>query len=342
MKKVLNVLQSNQFSGAENVVIFISKELEDEYSFIYSSQKGPIQEVLDKYFLKHELMNTLNLKNLKKVVKSNKPDIIHAHDVRATILSAIVKKNQRLVSHMHVNNSNMRKLNIKTLLLLFISSRVDQFIWVSQSCYENYIFKKFIERKSIVLENVISENDVLQKLSEDTNSYNYDITFVGRLTYQKNPLKFLNICKKLKKSYPELKVALIGSGNLEEEVKNYIIDNDLSNTTYLGFVTNPLKIINDSKILVMTSRFEGTPMVALESLCLKKPIITTPVDGMKKLITNGYNGYLVNEDFEFVEKIGELVLNPRKLKIFGKNSKKVFDTICDTDKYINQIKNIYN
>ncbi|MFR2721860.1 MAG: glycosyltransferase [Thomasclavelia ramosa] len=50
-----------------------------------------------------------------------------------------------------------------------------------------------------------------------------------------------------------------------------------------------------SKLMIMTSRTEGTPMSALESLTLGKPIVSTPTDGLNELITNNINGFLSND-----------------------------------------------
>ena len=60
-------------------------------------------------------------------------------------------------------------------------------------------------------------------------------------------------------------------------------------------------MLHDSKIVVMTSRWEGTPMVALEAIALGVPIVSTPTDGLKVLIRNGENGFLSDNNEEFAD-----------------------------------------
>ena len=57
----------------------------------------------------------------------------------------------------------------------------------------------------------------------------------------------------------------------------------------------------------MTSRWEGTPMCALESLALGTPIVSTPTDGLCELIVDGENGFISDEDTMLAQRIFELV-----------------------------------
>lgn len=89
-----------------------------------------------------------------------------------------------------------------------------------------------------------------------------------------------------------------------DELKEYINNNNLNNNVFLlGFQTNPYVYIKNSKIMLLTSIYEGTPMCALEALCLGKPIVSTPTDGMKDLIKQGFNGFLSDKDDELINNI---------------------------------------
>jgi glycosyltransferase involved in cell wall biosynthesis len=59
--------------------------------------------------------------------------------------------------------------------------------------------------------------------------------------------------------------------------------------------------------MVMTSRFEGTPICALEAMILGVPIVSTPADGMADLVRDGENGFLAKEDGALAEKIALLL-----------------------------------
>ena len=84
----------------------------------------------------------------------------------------------------------------------------------------------------------------------------------------------------------------------------------------------------------MTSRFEGTPMVAIEAQILGVPIVSTPVDGMKEIVTNGFNGYTSNDNNDFVEKC-LLVINNNAL--YKPNCIKWANENLNVEKYKNTL-----
>ena len=90
--KILHVLASNKFSGAENVACQIIKMFSDREPGIemaYCSPKGEIEQALNKEKIDYYPLKKLNKRELKRVIKTFKPDIIHAHDMRASFYSAI-------------------------------------------------------------------------------------------------------------------------------------------------------------------------------------------------------------------------------------------------------------
>ena len=180
---------------------------------------------------------------------SEKINIIHAHDIRASIIASMFYKKAKIISHVHANHENMRKYNLKTILYNFSTKKIDKLIWVSKSALDNYRFYNIIKDKSIVLYNIINPDEVIKKIKDDKNNYdNFDIIYLGRLSFQKNPQRLINIIEKIVEEKKDLKVAIVGNGEFEEEIRNSISEKDLSNNiTMFGFVANPYKILNSSK-----------------------------------------------------------------------------------------------
>lgn len=340
-KKVLHVLQSGTFSGAENVVFFICNgELKDEYDFIYTSKCGRIESLLKKNNLQYHLMDKLNYKNLKKIINLEKPDIIHSHDIRATILCSMLKGKTKLIAHIHVNNDNMKRLNFKTVALFFSSFRVNHFFWVSHSCFENYIFKKFIKEKSSILQNILSKNDIEKKAISHENVEEFDLIYIGRLTYQKNPERLVTIFENLISKNNKIRIAVIGTGELSEIVIK-TANKYSKNIVYYGYKNNPMPLLQKSRCLIMVSRYEGTPMIALESLALGIPIVSTPVDGMCDLIESGYNGYLSDDNEELVLRVLSIIDDDEIRCCLSHNCVTRFKKFCNEDLYYNQIRKAY-
>ncbi|MBQ7936540.1 MAG: glycosyltransferase, partial [Clostridia bacterium] len=163
---------------------------------------------------------------------------------------------------------------------------------------------------STVLYNIIDTESVCRNAEEDPNQYPYDVIYIGRLTYQKNPQRLMEVFSKVAKQRPGTKFAVVGVGELEEETKKLAQQLNLEkNVDFLGFRKNPHKMLKGAKVMVMTSRWEGTPMCALEAQALGVPIVSTPADGLTALVKNDETGYLSESDDVLAEKILQVLNN---------------------------------
>ena len=342
--KILHLLKSDKFSGAENVVCQIISmfDLNKDVEFVYCSRDGLIKEALLERNIRFNLMKSFSISEIKRVIKEEKPDIIHAHDMAASFYGAICCGNIPLISHIHNNNFDSRGLSLKSLLYMFAAKKSKHIFWVSNSSFEGYKFHNFFKKKSSILYNIINIDLLKEKMNKDENTYKYDIVYIGRLTYQKNPQRLLKVLEKVLEIRPQTKIAIIGTGDLEEEIKNEISSNNkLENVDFLGFKNNPYKILSDSKLMLMTSRWEGTPMCALEAMSLGVPIVSTPVDGMRDLVENGETGYLSDSDDELIKDIYEILDNKRLHDNLSDNSIFKITKIMNSNLYKNEILKYY-
>ena len=305
--KVIHVLSSRIYSGAEKVACQIIKAFEtgETVDMVYCSPESEIvAQMLEAQNITYLPIEAMNTANLRRIFDQEKPDLIHAHDMRASFLSCLCCGKTPVVSHIHNNAYDARGLSAKSVAYLLAGFKAKHILWVSRSAYEGYVFHKLFEKKSSVLYNILDMEQIRQKQAQDENTYDFDLIYVGRLTYQKNPQRLMELCATLKAEKPDLQVAIVGNGELEEECKALCAQLGIKdNVQFLGFQSNPIKMIADAKALVLTSRWEGTPMCALEALAVGTPVVSTPSDGMLDLIENGVNGYLFEEDKDLAESI---------------------------------------
>lgn len=341
-KKILHLLASNRYSGAENVVCTIIDLLKAEYDFAYCSPDGEIANSIAERGIKFIPLKQMNIMEIKKAIIEYNPDIIHAHDYKASCYASFFYKKVKIISHIHGNNIKMNKVNIKTILYTFLSKNITKIIYVSDSCKEEFKFKEQAKDKSIVLNNVINSSDVKRKSNEWICPKKYDLIFLGRLAYPKNPERLIDIVSKVKSYKNNIRVAIVGTGEeedkLKQKVKKLKLDN---NVDFWGYQSNPFPIVKNSSILIMTSLFEGTPMAALEVQCLGVPIVSTPVDGLKKIVKDNSNGFLVEKNEDFVEKIKYILNDRNKWKELSNNTLKSFDKYNNLEDYIISIKKNY-
>ncbi len=342
--KVLHMLQSNRFSGAENVVCqIISMCKRERMEFAYSSRDGQIREALKDRGIEFHAIRKMSIAEFRRVINEVKPDVIHAHDMGASFYASLACGNIPLISHIHNNAFNSRGFSLKSFLYYFAARKAKHIFWVSKSSYNGYAFHKSLESKSSILYNVIDIEALKRKMHEDSNEYDFDIVYLGRLTYQKNPHRLLNVFRNIKTKYPKVKIAVIGTGDLEDEIKQRSADFGLSsNVEFLGFKSNPSKILHDAKVMIMTSRWEGTPMCALEAMALGVPIVSTPTDGLKDVVSDGVTGFLSDVDDVLAQRCVDIIKDENLYHKLSVNSSLTAQKMMDMAKYTDAIMSSYN
>lgn len=310
--KVLHVLNSRIYSGAEKVVCQIIHMFADETEMVYCSPYSEIVENMLKIEqVEYRPVSSLVPGELRQIIQREQPDVIHAHDMRASFVSALCCGRIPLISHIHNNAYDSRGLSVKSIAYLLAGWKAKHILWVSRSSFEGYFFHKLFAKKSSVLFNIIDLQQVYDKRNQDTASYAYDTIYIGRLTYQKNPQRLMGLCALMKQQKPDIRMAVVGTGELEAETKALCIELGLEeNVHFLGFQSNPMKIIADSKSLILPSRWEGTPMCALEAMALGVPVVSTPTDGLVDLLEEGETGFLSDEDAVLAQRVVQLATDP--------------------------------
>ena len=92
---ILHILKSNEYSGAENVVCTIIKNMPEHHS-IYMSRNGSIENQLQERGIDFYGVEKIDVKTIKKAISELKPDVIHAHDFTASVMAGYATKKYRL------------------------------------------------------------------------------------------------------------------------------------------------------------------------------------------------------------------------------------------------------
>lgn len=203
--KVLHILSSHVYSGAENVVYQIVNMFRDdpEYEMLYCSPDGPIREALKARQVPFRPVAKVGYPELKQVIREYQPDIIHAHDVKAGIVAAATAGKIPVISHIHACFDTMTRVSVKSLSYLAVSWKFKKIFWVSDSSLKRYAFSKVVQGKSQVLYNVIDKQRLTDQIQADQEMYDYDVVFLGRFTDQKNPERLVRILTSVQKKMKE-------------------------------------------------------------------------------------------------------------------------------------------
>ncbi|BAZ41270.1 family 2 glycosyl transferase [Calothrix sp. NIES-4101] len=120
------------------------------------------------------------------------------------------------------------------------------------------------------------------------------ITFAARIHPQKRPMDFVEIAKQFSPD-SRFHFLMVGDGEMAAKVQLEIDSMKISNITKLGFYKPIQDIYLCTDILVVTSEYEGLPLVVLQSSSMGIPIVSTSVGAIPDVIKNNENGFLVNQ-----------------------------------------------
>jgi len=307
----------------------------------YMSPNGEVYEALNERNIEFIPLKDFSKKEISKGIKDYKPDIIHAHDVRATIQSVrCTDKNTPVISHIHGNH--MKKLNLKSFIYLLYSFRVQHIIAVSDSVIDEYAFSRLIRTKCNVMYNIVNEDKIREKVLSDENEYNFDFVFLGRLDYPKDPERVAMVSSKVLKQLPNARFGIIGDGVFRKKMEDiYSSEGVANNVFFCGYMKNPYKALSQAKAMLMCSRYEGIPIAALEAMVLGVPIISTPVDGMKKIIINEINGCISSNDDDLANYVSKAITNKDFNIELSTEAKKDVLKFSEIDNYKEKLEEIY-
>lgn len=334
--RILHLLSSDRFSGAENVVCQIIGVLRDDptLEMLYCSPDGEIAETLRERGIPFVPLRSMSVREVRRALREQRIDVLHAHDMRASLIGALAAPRRvKLISHIHNNATDARRLSVRSLTYLYAARRAKRILWVSDSAKDDYRFSRLVAKKSEVLYNIVDKNALIAAAEAEEGAA-FDIVFLGRLTPVKDPLRLIRILGRVRDAVPEVRCALIGKGELEDEVRALIASLDLTeNVTLLGFKKNPYPYLARAKVMVMTSVYEGMPMAALEAASLGVPIVGTPVDGLLSLIREGEGGYLSADDETLAAHLARIVTDDALQARMSAHQSAVAEVRCNTAVY---------
>ncbi|MDP3088410.1 MAG: glycosyltransferase [Methylotenera sp.] len=133
------------------------------------------------------------------------------------------------------------------------------------------------------------------KVTENIIPNKKRLVCVGRLCEQKGQLLLLEAVNQLVQKGIDFELVLAGDGELRSEIEGLIKAYGLTEQVHItGWISSD-QVKNEilvSGALVLPSFAEGLPVVIMESMALKRPVLTTYIAGIPELVTNGENGWL--------------------------------------------------
>jgi glycosyltransferase involved in cell wall biosynthesis len=246
--------------------------------------------------------------SLWRVLRREKPDVVHSHTSKAGIIAAVAGKLAAipLVCHTHHGLPFSEEQNTLIDLFYYIIEKI--------ACrFRDYLFSqnardipqciRLMGNKS----NVLFENNGVdiefvrwsadEQFSEATKEYPGEgirCALLSRLEPVKRVADFLRVVDRLKRKGVAVSCVVGGMGFLEKQLREQVTELRLDDcVNMVGFSDHPHGLIAGSDIVILCSEKEGIPRVLMEAMALGKPVVATDVIGTRELVVDGETGFLV-------------------------------------------------
>ena len=298
--------------------------------------------------------------NLYRIVKNERPDIVHSHGTTENIVMGVIGNllNIPIVATYHTNpfdkykyETSIRKKIKRYVYELFyidfltkiVSQNFAYITVISQELKKGFVQRGYKESKiKVIYFGVdVRDNDIKFKLKRrgETN-----IVFVGRVSAEKGCDCLLRACKRITDQGKSFKLTLVGDGDIKcfsDMAVELGID---GRVLFTGFRREVSGFLKESEIFVLPSRGEGLPMSILDAMAYGMPVIASNVGGIPEAIQEGENGYLVpaGDELSLADMIGKMIDEGREGRyIMGLRNKKKVLKLFSSKKMVNSYLDIY-
>ena len=303
---------SRRLVSKGNTLIWESVSWNDKYS----------KETVDGINIKREKNNLLMHLKVSKIIKDEKPDfIIDDMGHAVPFLSEDFTKIPGIVFFRHLHRRSLKgqvSLPLRMILSGLETSyplfyRKWNFVTESNSSI-NDLINLGIKKERIIQIPPGVDTDLFKPIKKSEFP---SIVYFGGFRDYKRPWEILFVMKNLINKYGNIRLYMIGSGSSLDKAKNISENLNINNNVeFLGRLDNDklAKVVGSSWINVHSSITEGFGLSILESSSAGTPTIAYNVPGVRDVIINGENGYLVKDGSrEYMhDKIVEIIINYNK------------------------------
>lgn len=362
------VRRGSQVFFEELAESFIDKGIEVKKVYLYKyesevrihlNKQDVVLEGEQKHiFEKFPTVQPALLLKLIKIVNDYKPEVIILNGSRtlkyAAFAKPFFKQKIKLIyriidSVVFWNPSSIKQFYYKNIIL----KKIDAAVGVSQSSLNDVIKLYHFKKQNTVIHRCFNSSKINLNNIELINQLELEkkgkiiILFLGNLTKQKRPERFVETISLLRNKYENCFGWIVGDGVLKQEVLAKVETLNIADRiTFWGYQKNVFPFIANADILLLTSDTEGLPGVTLEAGYFKVPTVCPNVGGVKEFILNDNYGLVLDnaKPASFADAISILIDKPEFKKIIGNNAKQkvieAFDMNVISTKYVDFIEKV--
>ena len=372
----LNVLFLTKYLAPEFETLLIVGEKEDHEKDAFSlAEKMGVQflSIPDMGRSVHPYRDYQAYRQVQKIIKDYKPDIIHTHAAKPGAIGRLAagSNNGMVIAHTyhgHVFHSYFNRLKTRFIIQTerFLAKRSDVLVAISHQQKKELTEEfKIAERDKFAiiplgfdLKKFCENQEVKRKQFREEFKLQPDeiaIGIIGRLVPVKNHSLFLDaIHHVIENTHKKIRAFIVGDGetrkDLERKAKDlgisFTSSDNMDVTASLVFTSwrSDIDVINAGlDIIALTSLNEGTPVSLIEAQAANKPIVSTRVGGIADVVIENETALLsnVSDVKTFMDNLLELVENDEFRMALGKTGMNHVQEKFSVERLVADTANLY-
>lgn len=371
---ILDTMQNHQFEVVSN--LFPNTKKRENYNdhavivrfapkdYFRLSKKSISWKASSSYSASADILRT---KSQKKYIAKSDFDIVHIHDVDASLMRLAGSLNMKSLSK--ISDIIYELSEIKKPLLMTKHSKypshlpepyhtmekqllgqMDGIICISRK-EENYVKALYPEKNVWYIPNFVDTNrfNLLDEVEKNNkkNSLNLggkDIgIIVSRLTEGKGLEMLLDVWAIISKERKNAHLIMVGGGKLHELLVRKSKELGLENhVTFTGQIKNPENYLQAADFYIQASESEGLSISLLEAMSCGLPVVATDVGGTRDVVKDGENGWLIEpSDKDMLKSCIIKILDEDKRMKMSESARETIFKEYNLKSNVEKIENIY-
>ena len=327
---VISVM-TEQFSNEKNIY-----EL-DKGIRQYSLQRNRVERKLNKWFPRLQVWryrHVLKKHHVKVVIDVGSPKSL-------LTTKAVEGLDMKVVCWDHFNYESFRKRwCYDDLIKLIITGKIHRLVVLTQADVKSYSQNEVFP-KGVVCQ-IYNPSPIQTKAYMKHTSKK--VLACGRLHQQKGFDLLLDAWKEVEQQHSDWQLEIVGDGPQRQELEQQVENNQLRRVTISHFTSHIKEKYAEAGIFVMSSRYEGFPLVLLEATNMSLPMVSFNCKtGPAEIIQDGYNGYLAEAEnaHDLAENLLAVMKEDKLREQMGRNAFEVSRQFL-TDRIIDQWEDLIN
>lgn len=335
--------------GVQTVVVRLARELSRRgYRVgVAASREGELWNELPAACARHFLPRNPGSRgsaaavvHLREVLKAGRYDIVHSHQRGVSLLARIAGLGQhiRLVEHVHnvFLPVSRKQISFRGDVLVACGSKVADML--------RRDYGRPADRIHTILNGVpdpCQEGYSVASTSKPRDRLK--IVGIGRVSPQKNPEGFISVIHNLNMLGLEFEAEWVGDGELLESCRKRVASLGIPNLVFSGSSNDVRSKLANADILLMTSKWEGLPLVLLEAMSLGVGSIAPDIGSCGDAIVSGENGMLyppTTNPEDLASQLADL-LGGDHWRGWGKESRRRYESLFSLDRMIDELETLY-